>query len=150
MSVFPAWSSHLGYLDFALDQHKTNFYMYLSSASTWDLFTYEYMDATCFVFILCVLSAMITLNSPSHLGLLESLVTILSRPTLTRLPNLPETPDVKVIIQIYPQLDFFLPYQFWKKIWIYQVRFLFGWVLKLILIHAILEQSINNKMVSKI
>ena len=37
-----------------------------------------------------------------------------------------------------------------KKIWIYQVRFLFVWVLVLILIRAILEQSINNKMVSKI
>ena len=23
-------------------------------------------------------------------------------------------------------IDSFLPYQFWKKIWIYQVRFLFG------------------------
>ena len=33
-----------------------------------------------------------------------------------------------------------------KKIRIYQVRFLFG----MILIRAILEQSINNKMVSKI
>ena len=41
---------------------------------------------------------------------------------------------------------------FEKKIRIYQVRFLFAlvWVLVLILIRAILEQSINNKMVSKI
>ena len=45
-----------------------------------------------------------------------------------------------------------LPYPFWKKkkIRIYQVWFLFGvWFLVLILIRAILEQSINNKMVSK-
>ena len=44
----------------------------------------------------------------------------------------------------------FLPYQFWKKIRIYQIRFLLVWVLVLILIRAILEQSINNKLVSKI
>ena len=44
----------------------------------------------------------------------------------------------------------FLPYQFWK---IYEfIRFGFSlvWVLVLILIRAILEQSINNKLVSKI
>ena len=40
----------------------------------------------------------------------------------------------------------FLPHQFWKKeIRIYQV-----WVLVLVLIRAILAQSINNKMMSKI
>ena len=44
----------------------------------------------------------------------------------------------------------FLPYQFWKKKKrIYQVRFLFS-VIPGVLIRAILEQSINNKMVSKI
>ena len=43
----------------------------------------------------------------------------------------------------------FLPYQFWKKTWIYQVWLSLVWFLVLILIHAILEQSINNKMVSK-
>ena len=42
-------------------------------------------------------------------------------------------------------IDFFCSTNFEKKIGIYQVRFLFG-----ILIRAILEQSINNKMVSKI
>ena len=39
---------------------------------------------------------------------------------------------------------------FEKKIRIYQVRFSLVWVLVLILIRVILEQSINNKMVSKI
>ena len=45
----------------------------------------------------------------------------------------------------------FLPYQFWKKKYEF-IRYGFSlvWVLVLILICAILEQSINNKMVSKI
>ena len=43
----------------------------------------------------------------------------------------------------------FLPYQFWKKYEFIRYGFSFVWVLVLILIHAILEQSINNKMVSK-
>ena len=43
----------------------------------------------------------------------------------------------------------FLPYQFWKKLQIYRVCFPLVWVLVLILIRAILEQSINNKIVSK-
>ena len=45
----------------------------------------------------------------------------------------------------------FLPYQFWKKKYEF-IRYGFSlvWVLVLILIRAILEQSINNKMVSKI
>ena len=45
----------------------------------------------------------------------------------------------------------FLPYQFWKKKYVF-IRYGFSlvWVLVLILIRAILEQSINNKMVSKI
>ena len=48
----------------------------------------------------------------------------------------------------------FLPYQFWKKKWIYQARdirygFSLVWFLVLILICAILEQPINNKKVSK-
>ena len=44
----------------------------------------------------------------------------------------------------------FLPYQFWKKKYEF-IRYGFSlvWVLVLILIRAILEQSINNKMVSK-
>ena len=46
-------------------------------------------------------------------------------------------------------IDFFCLTNF-EKIQIYQVRFLFGRVLVLILIRAILEQSINNKLVSKI
>ena len=48
-------------------------------------------------------------------------------------------------------MDFFLPYQFWKKIYEF-IRYGFSlvWVLVLIFIRAILEQSINNKMVSKI
>ena len=45
----------------------------------------------------------------------------------------------------------FLPYQFWKKkIRIYQVWSLFGRFLVMILVLAILEQSINNNMVSNI
>ena len=44
----------------------------------------------------------------------------------------------------------FLPYQFWKKYEFIRYGFFLVWVLVLILIHAILEQSINNKMVSKI
>ena len=45
-------------------------------------------------------------------------------------------------------IDFFaLPIV--KKMRIYQVWFLFGLIPVLILIRAILEQSINNKMVSK-
>ena len=44
----------------------------------------------------------------------------------------------------------FLPYQFWKKYEFIRYGFSLVWVLVLILIHAILEQSINNKMVSKI
>ena len=44
----------------------------------------------------------------------------------------------------------FLPYQFWKKKYEF-IRYGFSlvWVLVLILIRAILEQSMNNKMVSK-
>ena len=44
----------------------------------------------------------------------------------------------------------FLPYQFWKKYEFIRYGFSLVWVLVLILICAILEQSINNKMVSKI
>ena len=44
----------------------------------------------------------------------------------------------------------FLPYQFWKKYEFIRYGFSLIWVLVLILICAILEQSINNKMVSKI
>ena len=44
----------------------------------------------------------------------------------------------------------FLPYQFWKKYKFIRYSFSLVWVLVLILIRAILEQSINNKMVSKI
>ena len=44
----------------------------------------------------------------------------------------------------------FLPYQFWKKYKFIRYCFSLVWVLVLILIRAILEQSINNKMVSKI
>ena len=44
----------------------------------------------------------------------------------------------------------FLPYQFWKKYEFIRYGFSLVWVLVLILIPAILEQSINNKMVSKI
>ena len=47
-------------------------------------------------------------------------------------------------------IDFFLPYQFWKKYEFIGYGFSLVWVLVLILIRAILEQSINNKMVSKI
>ena len=44
----------------------------------------------------------------------------------------------------------FLPYQFWKKYEFIRYGFSLIWVLVLILIRAILEKSINNKMVSKI
>ena len=44
----------------------------------------------------------------------------------------------------------FLRYQFWKKYEFIRYGFSLVWVLVLILIRAILEQSINNKMVSKI
>ena len=44
----------------------------------------------------------------------------------------------------------FVPYQFWKEYKFIRYGFSLVWVLVLILIHAILEQSINNKMVSKI
>ena len=46
----------------------------------------------------------------------------------------------------------FLPlsHQFWKKYEFIRYGFSLVWVLMLILIRAILEQSINNKMVSKI
>ena len=47
-------------------------------------------------------------------------------------------------------IDFFLPYQFWKKYEFIRYGFSLVWVLVLILIRTILEQSINNKMVSKI
>ena len=47
-------------------------------------------------------------------------------------------------------IDFFLPYQFWKKYEFIRYGFSLVWVLVLILMRAILEQSINNKMVSKI
>ena len=43
-----------------------------------------------------------------------------------------------------------LPYQFWKKYKFIRYGFSLVWVVVLILIRAILEQSINNKMVSKI
>ena len=43
----------------------------------------------------------------------------------------------------------FLPYQFWKKYKFIRYGFSLVWVLVLILIRSILEQSINNKMVSK-
>ena len=43
-----------------------------------------------------------------------------------------------------------LPYQFWKKYEFIMYGFSLAWVLVLILIRTILEQSINNKMVSKI
>ena len=44
----------------------------------------------------------------------------------------------------------FLPYQFWKKYKFIRYGFSLVWVMVLILIRAILEQSMNNKMVSKI
>ena len=47
-------------------------------------------------------------------------------------------------------LTFFLPYQFWKKYEFVRYGFSLVWVLVLILIRTIFEQSINNKMVSKI
>ena len=47
-------------------------------------------------------------------------------------------------------IDFFLPYQFWKKYEFIMYGFSLVWVLMLILIRAILEQSINDKVVSKI
>ena len=49
-----------------------------------------------------------------------------------------------------PYWLFILPYQFWKKYEFIRYGFSLVWVLVLILIRAILEQSINNKMVSKI
>ena len=45
---------------------------------------------------------------------------------------------------------FFLPYQFREKIRIYQILFLFGMSPGVNSIRTILEQSINNKLVSKI
>ena len=42
-----------------------------------------------------------------------------------------------------------LSYQFWKKYEFIRYGFSLVWILVLILIRAILEQSINNKMVSK-
>ena len=45
---------------------------------------------------------------------------------------------------------FFWPYQFWKKYEFIRYGFSLVWVMVLILICAILEQSRNNKMVSKI
>ena len=47
-------------------------------------------------------------------------------------------------------IDFFLPYQFWKKYEFIRYGFSLVWVLVLVLIRAILELSINNKMVIKI
>ena len=44
----------------------------------------------------------------------------------------------------------FLPYQYWKKYKFIRFGFSLVWFLVLILIRTILEQSINNKMVSKI
>ena len=44
----------------------------------------------------------------------------------------------------------FLLYQVWKKYEFIRYGFSFVWVLVLILIRAILEQSINNRIVSKI
>ena len=44
----------------------------------------------------------------------------------------------------------FLPYQVWKKYNFIRYGFSLVWFLVLIIIRAILEQSINNKMVSKI
>ena len=44
----------------------------------------------------------------------------------------------------------FLPYQFWKQYEFIRYGFSLVWVLVLILIRAILEQSINYKMMSKI
>ena len=48
----------------------------------------------------------------------------------------------------HPIEFFILPYQFWKKYEFIRHSFSLVWFLVLILIHAILEQSINNKMVS--
>ena len=45
---------------------------------------------------------------------------------------------------------FFLPYKVWKKYELIRYGFSLVWFLVLVLIRAILEQSINNKMVSKI
>ena len=47
-------------------------------------------------------------------------------------------------------IDFFTFTNFEKKIRIYGVWFLFGMIPGVILIRAILEHSIDNKMVSKI
>ena len=49
-----------------------------------------------------------------------------------------------------PYWLFLSSYQFWKKYEFIRYDFSLVWVLVLILIRAILEQSINNKMVSKI
>ena len=54
---------------------------------------------------------------------------------------------------VFRTLLTFLPYQFWKKIKKNEfIRYGFSlvWFLVLILILAILEQSINNKMMGKI
>ena len=48
----------------------------------------------------------------------------------------------------HPIEFFILPYKFWKKYKFIRHGFSLVWFLVLILIHAILEQSINNKMVS--
>ena len=52
----------------------------------------------------------------------------------------------RILLTLLP----FLPYQFWKKYEFIRYGFSLVWVLVLILIRTILEQSINNKMVSKI
>ena len=51
---------------------------------------------------------------------------------------------------ILPTYWHFLPYQFCKNYKFIMYGFSLVWLLVLILFHAILEQSINNKMVSKI
>ena len=58
--------------------------------------------------------------------------------------------DTHIHTRILLTLLTFLPYQFWKKYEFIRYGFSLVWVLVLILIRAILEQSINNKMVSKI
>ena len=55
---------------------------------------------------------------------------------------------IHVFCSPYSAIDFFCLTNF-EKIRIYQVQFLFGMSLVLILIRTILKQSINNKMVSK-
>ena len=47
-------------------------------------------------------------------------------------------------------IDYFLPYQFYKNYEFIMYCFSLVWLLVLILFHSILEQPINNKMVSKI